>query len=204
MSAQPSKLAEFAAPTRGRVKYASLTAGLLARKGEAVPATPYFAVDALDHHAGVQAPTPLHPEPADTEPLRTGGEAVDKSEAGVEDEQRRTTAAYRAASRFWRPRFNKGRAAPNAEPKPAAEPTVELFDLPPRDEPAPEAVAPLATSAMAPSVKDGTRAVLSVELDLQCLARLAGHAHQKGKTAAEVIEAALNDHLRANDDMWTI
>jgi hypothetical protein len=44
---RPSRLAELVAPARGRPRYASLTAGLLARKGEAAPANPFFSAEAL-------------------------------------------------------------------------------------------------------------------------------------------------------------
>lgn len=56
-SATPTRLAQFAAPTRGRPKYAPLTAGLLARKGEAVPATAHFAAEAFELF-GPHAPQP--------------------------------------------------------------------------------------------------------------------------------------------------
>ena len=74
-SPKPNRLARLTAPaamgrpdaqTGGpvRPKYASLTAGLLARKGEAVPATPYFASEALDLYARPAVET-ARAEPSD-------------------------------------------------------------------------------------------------------------------------------------------
>ena len=49
---RPNRLTDLTNPPRPKPRYAPLTAGLLARKGEAAPATSFFTTDASGLHAG--------------------------------------------------------------------------------------------------------------------------------------------------------
>jgi len=57
-SMRTTRLAELAAPARAKPRYAPLTAGLLARKGEAAPATSFFTADPMSSHGASRLALP--------------------------------------------------------------------------------------------------------------------------------------------------
>jgi hypothetical protein len=184
MTSQTNKLAELAAPTRGRIKYAPLTAGLLARKGEAVPATPYYAAEALDlYTAGpivVARHEPVHHIHATPAPM------PHSNDTGAESHQPRIRAAQAQTWRMRRPTL-----APDHVPdsdfaeKHEVKPSIESVRKAHKHEAAAPAEAAQAEQRMA----------LSLEFDLDLIARLALHARHTAKTPAQLLEQALKEHL---------
>lgn len=58
---RPNRLTDLAAPARVKPRYVPLTAGLLARKGEAAPASSFFTSDPIAHPyepAALRSPAP--------------------------------------------------------------------------------------------------------------------------------------------------
>ncbi len=182
MSSQTNKLAELAAPQRGRVKYAPLTAGLLARKGEAVPATPYYAAEALDLHTAGPIVVARH-EPANRNALSAA--AQHSHDAGAESLQQRVRAVQMQTWRMRRPvpqpePVDDSENHAKAEVKPSVDHTREV--------PKPE----VASSSEVGHIR---RMALSLEFDLDLIARLALHAQHASKSPTQLLEEALKEHL---------
>lgn len=180
MTSQTNKLAELAAPTRGRIKYAPLTAGLLARKGEAVPATPYYAAEALDLYTAGPIVVARH------EPVHhTHATHAHSNDAATESPQPRVRTAQTQAWRLRRPVLAPDPASDSDfVEKHEVKPVVENI----RREPILEAPA---SSGVAPS----QRMALSLDFDLDLIARLALHARHAAKSPAQLLEEALKEHL---------
>ena len=123
------------APNAGKPKYASLTAGLLARKGEAVPATPYFAAEALDLYAERAAPGEDRSREALTEPMPEAAAprapVAEETSAGWHLRRLGLDLRVRRTPPDERP------PAHQADPPPALEPAE-----PPREPKAPQDVVP--------------------------------------------------------------
>ena len=175
--ARTTRLAELAAPTRGRPRYAPLTAGLLARKGEAQPASPLFAAEVLG--LSPQLTTLSRPQLPDLE--------FDDTSVPQEEPE----PDIREALRPWRTR--------------RAEAEVNGFDHAGEDHLLAREAATHGHTAnshvshervhRAPG-KD-SRAALTVELDLETLARLVLEARKRASSPGRVIEQTLSAHLPA-------
>lgn len=183
MSSQTNKLAELAAPTRGRVKYAPLTAGLLARKGEAAPATPYYAAEALDlYTAGpivVARHQPVHHE------AHAPSHQPQAHDANTESLHQRVRAVQ---MQTWRMR----------RPAPLAEPAIDSdADVTHEVKPSIEETPKVVKTEAVPSTEGGhaQRMALSLEFDLDLIARLAMHAQHAAKSPTQLLEEALKQHL---------
>ena len=180
MTSQINKLAELAAPTRGRVKYAPLTAGLLARKGEAVPATPYYAAEALDLYTAGPIVVARH------EPVEhihaSPPPAPHAAEAGESVHRIRT-----AQPQTWRMRRPTPVAVPVRDSEFETKPELKAVNPAPKVDP-PESVASSGTG-------QAQRLALSLEFDLDLIARLALHARHAAKTPSQLLEEALKEHL---------
>ncbi|MFZ1991701.1 MAG: hypothetical protein WAW96_18245 [Alphaproteobacteria bacterium] len=187
MTNQNNKLAELAAPTRGRIKYAPLTAGLLARKGEALPATPYYAAEALDLYTAGPIVVARH-EPV--QHLHAAHAPTAHSHESTEHPHR----ARGAQMQPWRMR------RPTLAPEPHVDSgSAEWHEVKPPAEPdrnvhKPEAVA-------SHDVGQVQRLALSIEFDLDLIARLALHARHEAKTPAQLLEEALREHLGHKAEM---
>jgi len=185
MTNQNNKLAELAAPTRGRIKYAPLTAGLLARKGEALPATPYYAAEALDLYTAGPIVVARH------EPVQHVAHAPAAHSRESLEPSHRVRAPQTLAWRMRRPAVAPephldAALADWQEVKPTAEPD--------RSDYKPETAAS----------RDGGQAqrlALSIEFDLDLIARLALHARHEAKTPAQLLEEALREHLGHKAEM---
>jgi hypothetical protein len=181
MTSHPNKLAELAAPTRGRVKYAPLTAGLLARKGEALPATPYYAAEALDlYTAGPIVVARHEPSPATARESASRDSHLHEHSFDSQPRPRMPQA--------WR--IRRPALAPEA---PSDSHVAEMRDATPAAEPAP--VAPPVAVANSSEVEHAQRMALSFDLELELLARLALHARHLGQGPARIVEEALKAHL---------
>jgi len=201
MTSLSERLAEYATPTRGRPKYAPLTAGLLARKGEAVPATPYYAAEVLDLYTSPQEvfrsaePHARHGSPHDRPalPQRAARAASDVMASSTED-QRHLAPPIRS-SQAWRPRMP---ALTPAEPEPRQLPeelaavTVHSASPQTADTAATAATAQAANSSV---VEQDHRVSITLDLELALLGRLARHARHSTEPPARIIEAALRAHL---------
>ena len=179
MSNPTNKLAELAAPTRGRIKYAPLTAGLLARKGEALPATPYYAAEALDlYTAGPIVVARHEPQQLHGPQLHTHSHAHDSAELNHR--------ARIAPSPAWRMRRPTLAPEPQLDPAPTERHEIKLVSESPKSVPKPET---------AHSGEKAQRLALSLDFDLDLIARLALHAQHVAKTPAQLLEEALREHL---------
>jgi hypothetical protein len=163
-----SRLAELVAPIRGRPRYAPLTAGLLARKGEAAPANPFFSAEALGF-----APT-----------LASGARLQLGAPEGETDAHDFEWEAHEARMHA-RPR------RPSDDLNGLEHPPDTKEKLPAGD----------GDHGHVHGARDNaareTRAALTIELELQTLARLVLEARKRVADPARVIEAALAAHLPA-------
>lgn len=182
-AAGSTRLAELAGPTRGRPRYAPLTAGLLARKGEAQPASPLFAAEALGLSPQLTTGSrPQLPPPAEIE-LAAG--AAEEPEPDI-----------REALRPWRsrkvePEPNGFDHAAEAKAQPRPHPHPHHHPQAPSSEPAAHQRLPREAE------RDG-RAALTLDLDLETLARLVLEARKRSSSPARLVEQALAAHLPAS------
>jgi hypothetical protein len=198
VTSQPNKLAEFAAPTRGRVRYAPLTAGLLARKGEAVPATPYFAAEALDLYASSpimathHGPVPSHADACAVE--RETPWAPRRSAAlPVQEQAEQAEPLHTKAWRMRRPILPREEQRQERVDAPHSDKTRAGVTDPAHTRPAPhETVRPFAA-------EESLCIAVSLDIDLDLMARLALHARRAGIRPARIVEEALKSHLDAEN-----
>ena len=167
---RPSRLADLVAPARGRPRYAPLTAGLLARKGEAAPASPFFSAEAL----GL---TPTLGSGARFQLAAPEGEA-----GGHDDDHDREARETRMPWRARKPAEPLGGSEHEMREELLAAGGLAVH---PPSTPATERAAP------------ETRAALTLKLELEMLARLVLEARRRALDPARVIEAALAAHLPA-------
>lgn len=166
-ASRTTRLAELAAPQRLKPRYAPLTAGLLARKGEAAPATSFFTADAMGAHSGSGPNARIAlPSPEPEDEIYAGDWAGD-------------------SHAYWRSR------------RPVEEPREEFaaHKLNGAFVHEPASATHVHVTRPAEVQQEATRAALQVELELEILARLALEARRKAATPAEIIEAALAAHL---------
>ena len=181
MTSQTGKLAELAAPTRGRIKYAPLTAGLLARKGEAVPATPYYAAEALDLYTAGPIVVARH-EPAKLS--QVAPHATRDHDTTIESLQHRIRSVQ---PQTWRMRRPALAPEPVHDSKSGAKPEIEAVASPDHK---------VTTSEPAPTApKTAQRMALSLDFDLDLIGRLALHAQHTAKSPTQLLEEALRTHL---------
>lgn len=178
-AAGTTRLAELAAPTRGRPRYAPLTAGLLARKGEAQPASPLFAAEALGLSPQLTTGSRVHMPPP---PGR------DEMEIAIEEPE----PDIREALRPWRSR--------KVEPEPsgfdpAAPAEAKSYAQAPM--PQPHTHDPAVHGRVHRAAEKEQRAALTLDIELETLARLVLEARKRASTPARVIEQALAAHLPA-------
>jgi hypothetical protein len=206
MSGLSGKLAQFAAPTRGRVKYAPLTSGLLARKGEAVPATPYFAAEALDLYAADQ----VRHQPATgvaevatvtnaghgfAEERRTESHRTPRQIAPLDEHRHADQHSYNTAP--WRPRQPVIAPAEHHVETPAAskQPATPIEHAQRRTKPEP------ADATNSSVVEHAQRVSITLDVELAVLARLALQAGHLMQSPGRVIEEALEAHFAAGGDV---
>jgi hypothetical protein len=188
MTSHPNKLAELAAPTRGRVKYAPLTAGLLARKGEALPATPYYAAEALDLYTAGPIVVARH------EPTLASPRESSPRDSQLHEHSFDATPTRPRIPQAWRVR------RPSHTPEsPSDTHGVEPHEIKPAIEHV-EAIAQPAKLVNSSEVEHAQRMALSLELELELLARLALHARHLGQGPARIVEDALKAHLAHGGD----
>jgi len=164
-----------------RPRFASLTAGLLARKGEAQPAASGFSRDMTNSlSAAAEGPS----EPPKASVGETGNEPAKEAapRAGL---RRRSVAEVLGQAK-------------QSEDKEAARPTSKppAEDQDPCAEACPDTVA-AEPSGAEPPYSEPKRTTVSVRLEASNYIKLRLAAAHLGKTQAEVIGAALELYLRA-------
>ena len=166
-------------------RFAALTAGLLARKGEALPATPYYAAEALDLHTAGPIVVARH-EPAQ----HVHASYAPSAHQHESFEQSRGRGQQMHAWRMRRPTLAP---EPHLDSQSAEWQEVKPSFEPDRNNHKPEAA--IGEGGRRP------RLALSIEFDLDLIARLALHARHEGKTPGQLLEDALKEHLGHKAEM---